>query len=166
MRFLAGWARLTAWCVVLVAFAILGAQGLQKRRIDYESIRVVHTPFASDDHYLSQFNLSSALLDQALADVPADEPMLFVRRYDALMFQEFSILSYTTWPRRLYAVGCSETGQPDYIDFAPRTDPITVAIVAGDQPPAGSDQDMVRQIAQTTWLIRASPGRPWASFCR
>jgi hypothetical protein len=153
---------------MLAAFAFVGIQGLRGRRAEYEYVRVTSTPFASADRYLSQYDLSSGLLDRTLADVAMSEPLLFVRRHDAHMFEEFSILSYATWPRRLYAVGCGENGKPEYIDFAPldNPNPISVAIVESAPALVGSAGEAVQKVAPTTWLIRASPGQTWSSFCR
>jgi hypothetical protein len=145
---------------------VVGGQGLQARRLDYEELRVTSAPFASDDKYLSRYDLSAELLDSSLADVPAGEPLIFVRRYDDHMFEEFSILSYTTWPRRLYALGCSDSGQPEYTDFAPLTGAVRVAIVDSEQAVVGSEDEVVQHIAPTTWLVRASQGGTWSSFCR
>ncbi|MDQ6674738.1 MAG: hypothetical protein M3069_29040, partial [Chloroflexota bacterium] len=158
--------RTTVWYVLLAVFVVVGARSLQERRAyDNEFSRVLAGPFGSNDNYLQLFGLSSGVVERALAEIPISESVIFARRADSGMFQEFSILSYTLWPRRLYAVGCDDRGQPQYTDFAPRTNPFTIAIVESERAPVASEADLVQQVAPTTWLVRASPGRTWASFC-
>jgi hypothetical protein len=166
LRLLVGAARPAVWYVLLAVFGLVGAHSLQARRAEYNYIdRVLPGPFGSNETYLRQFALSPALLESALVGIPPNERLVFVRQADVRMFQEFSLLSYTTWPRQLYAVGCGQNGQPDYTDFAPPTASVGVAIVESEQALSASDDEAVQQVAPTTWLIHASPGQTWASFC-
>jgi hypothetical protein len=172
LRTLAGpLARILVWTALLAAFAFSGLQGLEMRRVDFEGdplggSRVASDPFASEDRYLSEFGLSVAGIDQLLADVPVDEPIVFVRHEDPVKFHEFSILSYATWPRRLYSADCSGDGQPRRGPFTPSTESVGVAIADVGAAPATSAGDRVQQIAPTVWLVRTHPGRAWASFCQ
>jgi hypothetical protein len=164
-------ARLLLWTVALAIFVVSGLRGLQARLIDYEGDplgfrRTTADPAASQGVYLTQFNLSPAALEQAIADVPIEEPLVFVHRDDASMFQEFSILSYSLWPRRLYVAVCASNGEVERGMLTPPTDAVRAAIVDLPTPPAAADSDTLEQIAPTTWVVRSPMGRAWTSFCQ
>jgi hypothetical protein len=164
-------ARFLLWAVALAVFVVFGLKGLEARRIDYEGDplgfrRTTTDPAASQGVYLAQFNLSVLALEQAIADVPVDEPIVFVHRDDASMFQEYSILSYSLWPRRLYVAVCASSGEVESGMLTPPTETVKAVIVDMPTPPAAAGSDSLQQIAPTAWLVRSPVGRAWTSFCQ
>jgi len=110
-----------AWCLFLMAFVGLGLKGgvgeLQKQPIS------IGGPYATSDSWLTALQIPqpSKSIQDALAELPQESAILFVGPgHESTYILTYYTISSLAWPRKMWALGCGEAGQPATLVILPQ----------------------------------------------
>jgi hypothetical protein len=156
---------LGAWSLFLIVFAGLGLKGglgaLQKHPIS------IGGPYATSDSWLAALQIPrpSKSIQDALTQLSPEGAILFVGPgHEPTFILTYYTISVLSWPRKMWALGCGEAGQPPTLFILPQ-EPLKIEGVMYylSKPPMWLPGG--RAIGPRVTLVRVPETVTWTQYC-
>ena len=127
-------------------------------------------PYATSDIYLGILRVPhpSEYIQSALSELPSKDPILLVGSGNDPNFEpRYQMISYLSWPRQIYILGCGKPGQPPrqyrWAKLPPEGMKIAGVMFYVIEPP--STLPGGKAIGPLLKLLPASETMKWTSYC-
>ena len=160
------------WGLFLIAFIALGYSGSGTSLLPDALTRstIAGNQYATTDAYFKTLKVPrpSEYIQAALAELPSSDPILFVGWSNATAFEsKYFAISYLSWPRQVYVLGCSQSGQsPHQFKWAETpAEGLKIAGILFYQIAPPSSLPGGKAIGPLLKLVPASETMKWTSYC-
>jgi len=154
-----------ACCIFLIVFVGLGLKGGAKE-FQKQSLSV-GGPYATSDSWLAvlQIPQASKAIEDVLAKLPPESAILFVGTgHESDYMLTYFTISYLSWPRKIWALGCGEPGQPAHLIILPQK-PLEIngLMYYLSKPPVWLPEG--KEIGPRLTLVQVSETVTWTLYC-